>query len=179
MHRGNPAVLGFLCFLFIVAPIGLWIAGLILRAAVWLANKATGGVPPSEAGFYEPLGYADVYGARPKRAVPLPAVGQAMAIEFSVIAANYMILAAVLLAARLGPAFPTSGPRLPDSPKEQLRGLVALGISFAVQVVMLTVLLPTSFGRASLLVLIRWMIGLFLVFTLALIVTAYPALRFR
>ena len=71
--------MGLLCIIFCPGlMLALWIGGLLIRAAVWLANAAIGGASPTEAGFYEPQGYAIDWQGRPQphRGVPMPPSGR-------------------------------------------------------------------------------------------------------
>jgi hypothetical protein len=184
MHRANPAALGLLCFLLVILPIALWIAALILKAAVWLTNTVTGGSPPTEAGFYEPGSVAggQASSLRPNRAVPIPIVGKGMVIEFAIAVANYLLLVALSLANGAGAGLhhsPALRGQLASSPEAQLSALIALVVSFAAQSILLATLLPTSIGRASLIVVIRWGATLFLIVAIFVAIAALPALRFH
>ena len=154
--------MGLLCIIFCPGlMLLLWIGGLLIRAAVWLANAAIGGSSPSEAGFYEPRGYAvDWQGrAQPHRGVPMPPIGKAMAIAFAVGVANFASLALLVLILKLAN---TAGiilavrSRLSTSPEVQLQAILTIGVSFLVQSGILAALLPTSFGRACVVQVLNW-----------------------
>jgi hypothetical protein len=153
--------MGLLCFIFPGLAIAVWIGGMLIRAAVWLANAAIGGASPSEAGYYEPRGYAVDWQGRPQphRAVPMPPLGKAMAIAFAVGVANFLSIVALGLmfgAASAAGITPAIQSRLAASPADQVRGLIAIAVSFLVQAGMLSLLLPTSFGRACLVQVLNW-----------------------
>jgi hypothetical protein len=173
MHRANTAAgLGLLCFLFFILPIAVWIGGLLIRAAVWLANAALGGSSPTEAGFYEPQGYAVDWQGRPQphRGIPMPPLGKAMAIAFAVGVANLVSISFLVRMMQLGTAAGIIPALRSTSPEEQTRGLMILAVSFLVQSGIIAAMLPTSFGRACVVQVLTWAVY-FLVF-LALLALA-------
>jgi hypothetical protein len=176
--------MGFLCFLFPGLAIALWIGGLFIRAAVWLANAAIGGASPSEAGYYEPRGYAVDWQGRPQphRAVPMPPLGKAMAIAFAIGVANFLSIAALGLmygAASAAGITPAIRSHLTASPHDQVRGLIAIAVSFLVQAGMLTVLLPTSFGRACVVQVLTWAVYFLVVLAAMTAIVGLHVVRHR
>lgn len=118
----NP-LLGIICVVFVLLPIGLAIGAVILRAAISMFNKFAG------------------YGAENPNQVPEPSMGKAMAIVLITGVANWIVgtlIGAVGAGALKSVAEPWN---------ILIPSLLSLPFSFLVSAGMLTALLPTTFKR--------------------------------
>lgn len=160
--RGGDAALGIMCVVLVIAiPIGLLIGALILRAAVWLANKC---LPQPAARYYDDDDYDDDWDSdeeRPRRrrpgggrsAIPEPNLGWAMLIVFVAWIASAVVGFAMGFVAGAGGLARNQGAML------GLQGC-NLVINFLISAGVLTSMLPTTFPRACLVVLFQFLIGL-------------------
>jgi hypothetical protein len=157
MHRSQA--LGLLCTLIFVAPVMLWIAGLVLRLAVVMVNTIFERSSPSDKQPSASLGYASTpqFGYQSRHAIPVPDVGRAMVIMFAVVVAIVLAVMCVsmLLAVPLNSGT-ISQFRWSTSISTEARSLLILAVCFAVEVLMLAALLPTSLGRAFVVMILRF-----------------------
>ena len=160
----DPAggLLGLLCVLVVIVPVALWIASVILRAAVGLTNKIVGGARPSEY-EYELAGYRHYPHDPAGLAIPVPSQGRAMGIVLLVGVVDFAVRMAILMAAGLGSGFGGDG---------GTAALIALPVSLVVHTVMLSSLLPTTLGRAFLVLVFQFVIVLLICAALGAFVVA-------
>jgi hypothetical protein len=149
-----------ICVIALLAiPIGLAIGALILLAAIWLANKCLP-QPRSRRRYYDDDDdYYEWDAPRRHRrggtstAVPVPSFGQAMLIVFVNWIVNFgvgFVIGFVLGAA--GAAKNQGGMVLVQA--------ISLAVGFVVSATILSGMLPTSFGRACLVVLFQYLIAI-------------------
>jgi hypothetical protein len=156
MHRSH--VLGLVCALVFVAPVVLWICGIVLRLSVMLANMVFEGSAAPDSRHSDPSNLAcyPQAGVRIGHPIPVPDVGRAMVIMFAIFMAFALIRAFVLLlvALVLHPEMIRQAPwsRLLSSDAQTL---CTLAIGSVVDVAMLAILLPTSAGRACLVTILK------------------------
>jgi hypothetical protein len=186
MAGGAGILLGCVCLIFGIV-VALFIYSLIIRASVWIANKCLGGAPAARSSYYDD-DYDDdydnddddydAYDRRPARRrrggggsggpIPEPSLARGMGIAFVVFIAN-IVVGVVILAVTggLAAAGRGGGPFKPggggDVGTELAANCCSTIIGFFVLAGLLTAMLPTSFGRASLVSLfvhiILFMIG--------------------
>jgi hypothetical protein len=126
----------FFIFLLVFALIGTLIGAIILRAAIGLYNALVGG------------------GDSPS-AVPKPPLGRAIFITFVFMVANLFVSAFV--GAIIGSAAAAAGTG--QGGANFTAQIISLPMSLLVMAGMLTALLPTTFGRGLLVVLIYMLIS--------------------
>ena len=124
---------GLLCAAVGAILIGGLIGAVILRAAVALTNKVTGG------------------------AVPDPSFGKAFAMSIIAMIVNQVIQIALV--------FALSG----TGNAQLIAQAIAIPVSFLVLAGVATSMLPTSFGRACLVALFYWLIGIAIVVVIAVL----------
>jgi len=161
--RGRDPELGIICVvLLIVIPIGLMIGALILRAAVWLANKClTAPVSRYDDDEEEYDDDWDEYDRPARRrgrrnnstAIPEPSFGWAMLIVF----VNWIVNAGVGFV--MGVAAGGAGLARDPGAMLVLQGC-SLVVNFFISAGLLTAMLPTTFPRACLVVLFQFLIAL-------------------
>jgi hypothetical protein len=166
-----------ICALVVVAPIVVWFQALLLQAAVRMVNAILGGAAPPDGGFPGPAGYpgGDAQAWSPTgRAIPVPDVRRGMVIMFAVLmvfvtvrSVTFLLLA---LAAKGGPAAVAAHGRWAYLVDPDTRELVAALVSLVANVSMFSLLLPTSLGRAFLVMVFQCVIlaGIALAFTFGL-----------
>jgi hypothetical protein len=141
-----------LCVLAVTVPIGLWIGSFILRSAVGLTNKVLGGAEPTDLDFYgESPDYRSGRFQSPTRtglATPVPSPGKAMGIVFFIWLVDAVVQFGIMMAAGAGSALGNRGGN--GGLGQAMAVLIAIPVSFVVHTVMLSSLLPTSLGRAFL-----------------------------
>lgn len=141
----------FCCGILVAIPIGFLIGSLILRAAVWISNKILG--PRQESFDEDEYEDEEEYTGSRRRSIPQPTIGQGMMVVLLYAIINFgaqmMVKAAMIGAA---------APALVRGGVEILAALIGMPISFLVMAWMCTALLPTSFGRACLVVLFYFLI---------------------
>lgn len=139
MNNG-AAIGGVLCAMMFVLLLGTVVGAVILRAAVSLCNKFLG-ADDSDGG------------------VPEPSFGKAIGITFVTTLVNFvagfMIGLVIGGAAAVGGADPQAGGIVAQ--------LVSLPVGFLVMAGMLTLMLPTTFGRALLVALCHFLIVIVIV----------------
>jgi hypothetical protein len=162
-----------MCIVLLIAiPVGLLIGALILRAAVWLANKC---LPQPRARYYDEDDYEDEWDSydRPRRtrrgggraAIPEPTLGRAMLIVFVVWIAN------VVVGFMMGFVAGAGGLVRNQAGMVGLQGC-SLVINFLIAASILTPMLPTTFPRACLVVLFQFLIGLVIVIIIVVPIVA-------
>jgi hypothetical protein len=176
MHRANMMFAGFLCALVVIVPIVVWIQALLLRAAVRLTNAILeAAAPPGPAGY-------DAFG-QPQpdsgRAIPVPDLSRAMVIMFAVLAAYFPTRAVTYLVLTLsakGGMEAVHQGKWVNFLDLSTRAMVANLVSVVVQISMFSFLLPTSFGRACLVMVFEWLIvvGIAFLLMLAIYVSRVP-----
>jgi hypothetical protein len=142
MQNGN-ALPAILCSLAFLVAVNTLIGAFILRAAVSLFNKMSGGP-------YKPT------------SVPEPSLGKAMLIIFATSVVN-----AVMLFAVTSTTPPPDAVGLRPSGVQLTAYLIISPISLLILASMLTATLPTSFGRALLITLCYIVIAILLALTIA------------
>lgn len=151
-------ILGMICGGIVIFLIALAISAVILRAAVWAANKC---LPQPRSRYDDDYDDWDDDYDRPRRrrrgrastAIPTPSMGHAMGIVF----VNGII--GFVIGFVIGLMFGLAG--LANNPGGQimLQGL-NLGVGFLVAASVLTMMLPTTFPRACLVVLFQYLIAI-------------------
>ena len=150
----NPAaaLLGLLCVVVVVIPVSLWIGSVILRAAVGMTNRVIGGVVPDDLAYYDqPAAYRHHSYDPSELAIPVPSSGRAMGILLLIGVVDFVVKVAFVMAAGAGGG------------DGSMAGLIALPVSLVVHGVMLSSLLPTTLGRAFLVLLFQFLIVLLIV----------------
>lgn len=158
----EPAVAlgGLLCVLVVILPVALWIGSVILRAAVGLTNKVVGGVTPDPTYYDEPAGYRRYRPDPSELAVPMPSTGRAMCILLFCGVVDFVVRIAIMMAAASGGG------------DGSMAALIALPVSLVVHAVMLSSLLPTTLGRACLVLVFQFLIVLLIGAALGAVVAA-------
>jgi hypothetical protein len=148
-----------LCVLLFALPLGLLIGAVILRGGVSYANKCL----PSERDRYYDDDWDDY--DRPKRrrrggsaAIPEPGVGKAMGIVFVNFIIGFIISIPISIA--LGVGMGAGGAGKDDPAMSLIASLIQMPIGFLVAAGVRTMMLPTSFPRACLVVLFEYLIVL-------------------
>jgi hypothetical protein len=141
--QAGQALAGMLCFMGVALVIGTLIGAIILRAACSLFNKFAGGESASGA-------------------VPEPSMGSAMAITFVTTLVN-MAVGFVL-----GLALQGAGPN--QAASQAIINLISIPISLLVFAGMVTVMLPTTFGKGLLIALLYLLIAFVIGCGIAIIV---------
>lgn len=131
----SAAAIGMLVGLVIGLAIGAVIGGIMLRAGVWLYNKLAGG-PDSP------------------RAVPEPPLGKAMGI--AVLTGIVNAIAGFVIGLAIGAFARSSG--VDTSGAVGPAQLVALPVGIVITISMLSAMLPTTVGRAFLVMLCQLLI---------------------
>jgi hypothetical protein len=149
-----------MCIVFlIVIPVVLLVAALILRAAVWLANKC---LPQPGRRYYDEEDYDDEWESydRPRRtrrggrtAIPEPSLGWAVVIVIVNGVVQFVINFMIGFVAGAGGLANNQGAMI------GLQGC-SLVLNFFISAGVLTSMLPTTFPRACLVVLFQFLIGL-------------------
>jgi hypothetical protein len=170
-------ILAVLCVLVVALPIGLLIGAAILRAAVSLANKVVGGGRKSSDRWDDEYGDYDDDDYRPRRrgrrddggAIPEPTLGRGMLIVFVNGIVNFVVgfVLGLMIAAAM--------PNKPTETVQLVANVIGLPIGFLTAAGLLTVMLPTTFPRACLVVLFQYLIVFAIV---AVIVVALLAVGF-
>jgi hypothetical protein len=162
----NEAIGVILCVLVILIPIALLIGALILRGGVYFANKC---IPKESEPDYDDRDDRDEEDRpRPRRrrgaAIPMPGIGWAMLIVFLNGIVSTIITTPIDLALGLKP-FDFEAE---DDPAIVLLSMaIELPIGFLLAAGFRTLMLPTSFGRACLVVLFEYLIGIVIGLVLA------------
>lgn len=165
------ALVGCVCVIFALF-VGLLIASVIIRAAVWITNKCLG---ESGGGGYSRSSYDDEYDdwddyERPRRrrgsAIPEPDLFKGMGIAFLVWLCSFVVslVFAFLVLGAGGGGFgggnnPFRPQNNPDPALQIMSSCVQLVIQFLIWSGVLSMLLPTSFGRAALVTVFIYLIG--------------------
>lgn len=164
--------LGMMCCVLLFAiPIGLLIGAAILRGGVYFANKC---LPRRDERYDDDYDDWDDYDDRPRRrrrlsapGIPEPGLGKAMAIVLIRAVIGFVIgivIGAVMgvgmVAMNGGAGGAGGGMGQPDPALQLLASLIQLPIGFLVNAGVLTGMLPTSFGRACLVVLFEYIISI-------------------
>jgi len=152
MQNGD-ALAALLCFLAFMVVVSTLIGAIILRAAVSLFNKLTGGP-------YTPT------------SVPEPSLGKAILITFATSVVNAVMLFAV--ASVTAPPAAPAGPR--GSGVQLAAYLLSTPISLLVMASMLKATLPTSFGRAILITLYYIVVATLLALAIAAVIALVVAI---
>jgi hypothetical protein len=141
-------------------PIGLLIGAAILRGGVHFANKC---IPSDRDRYYDDDEWDDY--DRPKRrrrgssaAIPEPSIGKAMGIVFVNFIINFVV--SIPISIVLGVGMGARGAGREDPAMSLIASLIQLPISFLVAAGVRTMMLPTSFPRACLVVLFEYLIVL-------------------
>jgi hypothetical protein len=166
-----------ICALVVVAPIVIWLQALLLQAAVRMVNAVIGGAAPPGGEFPGAAGYpgGDAQAWSPTgRAIPVPDVRRGMVIMFAVLAVfvtvrsvTFLLLA---LATKGGPAAVAAHGRWAYLVDPNTRELVAAVVSLVANASMFSLLLPTSLGRAFLVMVFQGVILAGIGFALAFLV---------
>lgn len=145
----------FPCVFLIAIPFILLIGAAILRGAVSLANKTVGGAEPrpyyGDDDDWDDYPLARKRGLASSEKIPVPTLGWGMLILIVVLIASAVVNFGVSAAIGIGVAANAVG----------FRGafqVIGLPIGFLVLATMLTMMLPTSFGRGCLVSLFYYLI---------------------
>lgn len=167
----GPLIAGLLCGLVVGLPIGFWIVAAILRTAISLTNKVLGGGSPNDLDFYNIPG--DCLSERYPRsrvrsglAVPMPSVGRAMLVSLAIWVVDSVV--------QFGLTFAASGGHVRTNSQTAAVAsfLISLPVCFVVDSAMLSSLLPTSLGRAALVVVFDWLVSLLIAAVIAVVAVA-------
>jgi hypothetical protein len=161
MHRAEANFVGLLCFLVVLLPIAIWIEAHILRLAIRFTNAFLAESSTPNIEFYDTLGKPVYMPSRAGQPLPVPDIGRNMVILFAAwflsFPARGMVLLIIALSQKKGiSAIDAQGTwlhLLDANSQAMMANLVAL----AVQTMMISLLLPTSFGRACLVMLVRFL----------------------
>jgi hypothetical protein len=161
------AVGGILCVLLIGLPIGLLIGAVILRGGVSFANKCLPKESERDDRYWddEDEDEDEDEDDRPRRsrrrakaAIPEPGVGKAMGIVLVGAIVGFIISIPINLVLGVGLGGPNGGNQ--DQAMSILASLIQLPIGFLVNAGIRTGMLPTTFGRACLVVVFEYLIAI-------------------
>jgi hypothetical protein len=169
-----------MCVLVVFLPFALWVGSFILRAAVGLTNKILGGAAPSDLDYYdEPSDFRyGGYARTPTRsglATPVPSIGRAMGILLLTGLVDFAVRCGIMLAAGAGSAFGAAGGNAGMG--QAMASLIGIPVSLVVHIAMLSSLLPTTLGRAFLVVLFQFLIVFAICLLIGVAVVALAAGR--
>jgi hypothetical protein len=144
----------------------------ILRAAVFLTNKVLGCSPPSDLEIYKMhSGYPHGrYSHEPAGSgLAVPSTGRAMGILLIIGVVDFVVRCGILMAAGAGSAILSRSGN--GGMGGAMAALISLPVSILIHIAMLSSLLPTTLGRAFLVLVFQ-----FLVLIMLLIVLLFGAL---
>ncbi|MDY3562957.1 hypothetical protein R5W23_004440 [Gemmata sp. JC673] len=159
----DPAagLVAVLCVAGVMLPVALWIGSVILRAAIGLTNKVVGGSTPDLTYYDEPEGYRRYRQDPSELAIPMPSTGKAMGILLVVGLVDFVVRVAIGMAAAL------------NGGDGSMAALIALPVSVVVQVTMLSSLLPTTLGRAVVVLVFQFVIVMLIAAAIGAVVVAF------
>jgi hypothetical protein len=165
--------------LFVLAltiPFALWIGSCILRAAIGLTNKVLGGADPTDLDFYGAhSGYRDGrYPQQPTRAgllIPVPSAGRAMGIVLFIGVVDFVIQFGIMMAAGAGSIM--AGQGLDGGSGQAMAALISIPVSFVIHIGMLSSLLPTTMGRAFLVVVFQLVFCVLIALLIGVVVAVF------
>jgi hypothetical protein len=141
--------------------LSLWVPAALLQTAVRMTNSVVEGSDHPEIGTYGAPAYARSVQPRtcPGTKVPVPHINRAMIIMFAVCVMYFAVLGLTVVAISMsikGNLFPGVHYRSIRLADRNSLSVIALAIGFAVNTAMVAALLPTSIGRALVVVTFKW-----------------------
>ncbi len=156
------AIGGILCVLLIGLPIGLLIGAVILRGGVSFANKCLPKESERNDRYWDDEDDDEDYDRpvrrRAKAAIPEPGLGKAMGIVLVGAIVGFIISIPINLVMGVGMGMGNANGGNQDQTMRILASLIQLPIGFLVSAGIRTGMLPTSFGRACLVVVFEYLI---------------------